>query len=199
MNDKNADVADLLKRAQTGDPAAQRQLVQDLFPLVAKVVRAYELRSPDADDGIQEVFLRVFSGLEQYRRKVPVEHWVARIAVNTCLDRLRARKRRPCIRWTDLSEKEQRLLHDSLSEEASTVDPADALAARELVAKMLETLSPEDRVVVQMLHMEQRSVAEVASLLGLSAANVKVRAFRARGNLREFLRQLLGDAEDERP
>ncbi len=199
MNVENPDLDDLLIRAEGGDPAAQARLVQELYPLVAKVVGAYSSRSPDADDWIQEVFLRVFSGLEQYRRKVPVEHWVARIAVNTCLDQLRAGKRRPRVLWTDVSEGERRLLDESLVEQGCTVDPADALAARELVAKLLEMLSPEDRVVVQMLHVEQRSVAEVASLLGWSDTNVKVRAFRARGKLRVFLRQLMGDDDDERP
>jgi RNA polymerase sigma-70 factor (ECF subfamily) len=196
MLDRESDLANSLERARAGDSEAQRKLVEVLYPLVAKVVRAYVPRGGEAEDWIQEVFLRVFTGLAQYRGQAPVEHWVARIAVNTCLDQLRARKRRPVVLWTDLTEKERSLLSTSLATEPA-VDVAEALAARELVGKLLDGLSPEDRVVLQMLDLEERSVAEVATLLGWSKVGVKVRAFRARRKLRKRLQQLLGEASHD--
>jgi len=192
MDDRELELADCLARARSGELEAARRLVEGLFPLVAKVVRAYVPRGDEAEDWIQEVFVHVFAGLPQYAGQVPVEHWVARIAVNTCLDQLRALKRRPLVRWSDLSVWERNLLSESLVNEPA-VNADDAVAARELVGKLLDRLSPEDRVVLQTLDLEERSVAEVAALLGWSQVRVKVRAFRARRKLRKMLQELLGE------
>jgi RNA polymerase sigma-70 factor (ECF subfamily) len=72
----------------------------------------------------------------------------------------------------------------------SEVPVNDALAARELVAKLLGQLKPEDRLIVQLLDLEQRSVAEISELTGWNPSLVKVRAFRARGKLKRLFKEL---------
>jgi RNA polymerase sigma-70 factor (ECF subfamily) len=119
---------------------------------------------------------------------VPFTHWVSRIAVTTCIDQLRAQKRRPELRWADLSERESEVL-DSVTA-SQDVAPDDAVAARELVHRLLGRLNPEDRMVIQMLDLEQKSVAEISALTGWNRTLVKVRAFRARRKLQRFYREL---------
>ena len=131
----------------------------------------------------------MFTRLEQYQGSVPFPHWVSRIAVTTCIDHLRAQKRRPELRWADLSERETDVLDSAITSE-NDVAPDDALAAKELVQKLLDQLKPEDRMVIQYLDLEQKSIAEISALTGWNPTLVKVRAFRARRKLQRFYREL---------
>jgi RNA polymerase sigma-70 factor (ECF subfamily) len=132
----------------------------------------------------------MFTRIDQYQGSVPFTHWVSRIAVTTCIDQLRAQKRRPELRWADLSERETDVL-DAVITNENDVAPDDALAARELVGKLLDQLKPEDRLVIQYLDLEQKSVAEISQLTGWNQTLVKVRAFRARRKLQRFYRDLI--------
>ena len=131
----------------------------------------------------------MFSRLAQYQGAVPFTHWVSRIAVTTCIDHLRAQRRRPEFRWADLSENEAQVLDAVLTGE-NDVAANDALAARELVHKLLSQLKPEDQLVVRMLDLEQRSIAEIAAVTGWNQSLVKVRAFRARRKLQKLFQEL---------
>ena len=128
---------------------------------------------------MQTVFMKVFTHLDQYEGRVPVEHWVSRIAVNTCLSALKAEKSRPELRWADLTEEAQ-VMVESVAAADATTDETQGVAARELVQLLLSRLKPADRLVVTLLHLEEKSVAEVRERTGWSTALVKVRAFRAR-------------------
>ncbi len=190
------DVAACLDRVRRRDEAAARTLVEHLWPLVSKIVRAHLPRRLDEEDLAQEIFMKVFANLEQFRGGVPFEHWVSRVAVSTCLDRLRAQKRRPEWRWADLGEAEADVL-DAVLHDASEPHPSQGLAARELVAKLLDSLGPEDRLVINLLDLEQRSVAEIAKLTGWNATVVKVRAFRARRKMRKRLEEMEREERNE--
>jgi RNA polymerase sigma-70 factor (ECF subfamily) len=187
--DRGLDVAACLARVRRGDDEAARQLVGHLYPLVLRIARAHRPRRVAEEDLAQDIFLKVFSRLDQYRGGVPFEHWVARIAVTTCLDQLRAQKRRPELRWADLSESEAQAL-ESVTATAEEPHPAAALSAREIVRKLLDCLSPQDRLVVTMLDLEERSLAEIRKMTGWNETLIKVRAFRARRKLRKHLADL---------
>ena len=131
----------------------------------------------------------MFTRLDQYQGNVPFTHWVSRIAVTTCIDHLRAQKRRPELRWADLTERETDALDAAITAE-NDVAPDDALASRELVHKLLDQLKPEDRLVIQSLDLEQKSIAEISELTGWNPTLVKVRAFRARRKLQRLYREL---------
>src|SRR5437773_7887946 len=92
MSEDNFDVAECLDRWRKQDEEAARLLVPHLYPLVLKVVRTHLPRRVSEDDLAQKIFMKLFQRLEQYqpRQSIPFEHWVSRIAVNTCLDALRA-------------------------------------------------------------------------------------------------------------
>jgi RNA polymerase sigma-70 factor (ECF subfamily) len=188
--DETFDLVGCLVRVRQRDQIAARDLVQHLYPLVIRIVRAHLPRRETEEDMAQEVFLKMFTRLEQYQGAVPFSHWVSRIAVTTCIDHLRAQKRRPEFRWADLSETEAEVLDNMLSDDRDET-PGDALAARELVHKLLGQLKPDDRLVLTLLDLEQKSVAEVSARTGWNQTLVKVRAFRARRKLQK----LFGDLE----
>ena len=189
MADDTFDLAACLGRVRHRDQVAARELVEHLYPLVIRIVRSHLPRRVAEEDLAQEIFLKMFTRLEQYKGAVAFTHWVSRIAVTTCIDQLRAQKRRPELRWADLSEKEAEVL-DSVLTNVGDVATNDALAARELVHKLLGQLNPEDRLVLQLLDLEQRSVAETSEVTGWNRSLVKVRAFRARGKLKKLFGEL---------
>jgi RNA polymerase sigma-70 factor (ECF subfamily) len=189
MADATFDLAACLGRVRRRDQIAARELVEHLYPLVIRIVRSHLPRRVAEEDLAQEIFLKMFSRLEQYKGTVAFTHWVSRIAVTTCIDQLRAQKRRPEFRWADLSEQEAEVLDSVLTSEGD-VAANDALAARELVHKLLGQLKPEDRLVLQLLDLEQRSVAEISEITGWNQSLVKVRAFRARRKLKILFTEL---------
>ena len=189
-DDEPFDLAGCLERVRKRDQLAARELVEHLHPLVIRIVRSHLPRRVLEEDLAQDVFLKMFTRIDQYKGEVPFTHWVSRIAVTTCIDQLRAQKRRPELRWADLSERETDVL-DAVITNENDVAPDDALAARELVGKLLDQLKPEDRLVIQYLDLEQKCVAEISQLTGWNQTLVKVRAFRARRKLQRFYRDLI--------
>ncbi|HTT55484.1 MAG TPA: sigma-70 family RNA polymerase sigma factor [Opitutaceae bacterium] len=189
MADENFDLAACLQRVRARDQLAARDLVEHLYPLVIRIVRSHLPRRVAEEDLAQDIFLKMFTRLEQYKGAVAFTHWVSRIAVTTCIDQLRAQKRRPEFRWADLSEKEADVLDSVLTSEGE-VAVNDSLAARELVYKLLGQLKPEDRLVLQLLDLEQHSVAEISARTGWNPSLVKVRAFRARAKLKKLFEEL---------
>lgn len=179
------DLTELVARVRDdGCQDAARGLVEALFPMVLRIVRSHLPVRSSEEDLTQEVFMKMFARIEQWRGQMPFAHWVSRVAVTTCLDALRWHKRRPELRWADLSETEAEVLDNVLHDENET-SSGDAVGARELARKLLETLKPADRLVLTMMDMEGRSVADVQATTGWSATLVKVRAFRARRKLRK--------------
>ena len=179
----------LVDRARDGDDEAASELIRQLYPMVAKIVRGYRPRRAAEEDLTQMIFIKVFQNLAQYSGKVPISHWVSRIAVNTCRNQLMAEKARPELRHADLSEEQAAMLENLASDE--TLSPDRKLAARDLVEKLLAMLKPMERLVIDMLYLQERSVAEVQKITGWTAPTIKVRAFRARQKLRKQIGGLL--------
>ena len=147
----------------------------------------------EADSATQDVFLKAFQALKRDEGKEvdDAARWVTRIAVNTCLDRLRSRKwqfwrRRPS------PEDEQMILGMA----ASTAPEAeDRYFAGEIGARLnaaLEKLSPRQRAVFALRHFEDMSLEEIGTILGLDVGTVKAHMFRAVAKLRADLKDLYG-------
>jgi RNA polymerase sigma-70 factor (ECF subfamily) len=183
------DVAGCLTRVRQRDQIAARELVEHLYPLVIRIVRSHLPRRVPEEDLAQEIFLKMFSRLAQYQGAVPFPHWVSRIAVTTCIDHLRAQKRRPEFRMADLSETEADVLENVLTSD-NEVAANDALAARELVHKLLAQLKPDDQLVIRLLDLEQKTIAEISAQTGWNQSLIKVRAFRARRKLQKLFQEL---------
>jgi len=192
------DLPQCLEDVRQRNQCAAHALVTHLYPLVIRIVRAHLPRRTAEEDLAQEVFLKLFSRLEQYRYRhgVPFEHWVSRLAVRTCLDNLRAERRRPEQRWADLGEESVAWLNYVLLAKDAPPDASPA-AAREMLEKLLEQLPPKDRLVINLLDLEGRSVKEISQITGWSVTLVKVRAFRARRRLRSIAAALESEVLDE--
>ena len=134
--------------------------------------------------------MKIFTKLDQYSGAVPLEHWAARVTVNTCLNQIDKERVRPELRMADLSETEEEVVQ-ALASSDEEIPPSQSIASRELVAKLLDSLNPADRLVITLLHLEGKSVQEVREMTGWSISLVKVRAFRARLKLRKRLSALL--------
>ena len=187
---ESCDDAEWIARVRAGDEEAAQALIVRLHPLVLKCVRARLPRRTSEEDLVQAVFTRIFHKLHQFSGRVPLEHWVARIAVNTCLKQLEYEGCRAELRMSDLTQDES-VVVQHLAASDDDLPGGDAYASRELVHKLLSLLSPDDRLLVTLLHLEEWTVEEVHRLLGLSTATVKVRAFRARQKMRKSLRKLI--------
>lgn len=189
MLEETFDLPGCLDRVRQRDQLAARELVEHLHPMVIRIVRARLPRRVAEEDLTQEIFLKMFTRIAQYQGNVPFTHWVSRIAVTTCIDHLRAQKRRPEFRWADLSENEADVL-DAVLTSDNAVNAGDALAAHELVHKLLDQLKPDDRLVLKLLDLEQKTLAEVNALTGWNITLIKVRAFRARRKLQKLFEEL---------
>ena len=183
------DVAALVAAALRDDDEAARALVRHLYPFVAKLVRAHPPRRAAEEDLCQMIFIKMFQKLPQYSGAVPLEHWVSRIAINTCLNQIASEKARPELRRADLSE-EQAAVVDNLAATTDEIGADEQLASRDLVAHMLGALKPAERLVIELQYLQEKSVEEIRALTGWSAALVKVRAFRARQKLKGLLSRL---------
>lgn len=130
------------------------------------------------------IFIKVFNNLSKFSGQVPLEHWVSRIAVNTCLNQIASEKARPELRHADLSEDEAVVI-EQLSATSEDLNPDKRFAARELVEHLLDGLKPAERLVIDLLYLKGNSVEEVRQITGWSAPLVKVRAFRARQKMKQ--------------
>jgi RNA polymerase sigma-70 factor (ECF subfamily) len=135
------------------------------------------------------IFIKVFQRLNQFSGKVPLEHWVSRIAVNTCLSQIESEKIRPELRHADLSEEEQTVV-ENLAVSTEELAPDRQLASRQLVEHLLELLKPAERLVIDLLYLQGRSIEEIHQITGLGVAAIKVRAFRARQKMKAHLNKI---------
>ena len=170
------------------DHAAAQRLMETLYPQVIRIVRNHLPRGMDEIDLAQEVFVRFFARLDRYDPSLPLENWMSRLTMNVCLNALRSRSRRPEVNWSDLSE-EQRFVVENLTQDEFATEPPFS-DAKELLTTLLESLSAADRLVVTMLHIENRTLAEVKELTGWGVTIIKMRAYRARRKLRKALEKL---------
>jgi RNA polymerase sigma-70 factor (ECF subfamily) len=177
--------ADVAAWQRDRDEDAARRLMAALYPQVLSIIQNRLPRRMAEEDLAQEVFVRFFEKLGSYDGRAPLAHWLSRIAVNICIDALRAEKRRPELRWADLSEAEAEALSATVA--GTMAEPPDAAAANDLTTKLLGALDPKDRMIVQMIDLEGRTVREVQELTGWGESAIKIRAFRARRKLRKTI------------
>lgn len=189
MNDPGQISDELLDAARCGDEAAWRHLVDSLYPLVAGIVRNHLRREADREDVAQEVFIKIFAKLGQFAGRQPFEHWVSRIALNTCHDWLRRIAARPLVSYSDLAESEREILGRTLADDAPPPDDPPALL-HDLLDRLIAALNPREQIVIRLLDLEQHSVENVCNLTGWGASKVKVTAMRARRKLAGQMQKL---------
>jgi RNA polymerase sigma-70 factor (ECF subfamily) len=189
MADAGFDMEACLAGLRRQDEQAASDFVREIYPFVLKLVRSHLPSRSSEEDLCQVVFIKILSNIGQYSGSVPIEHWVSRIAINTCLNALKAESVRPELRWSDLSVDQAALL-DALATNPNELDPSDGAASRDLVETLLDSLNPRDRLLITMLHLEGYSMNDIKQATGWNIATIKVRAFRARQKLKRIFQEL---------
>jgi len=180
--------ADYIAAVLKGDPASFEPLVEKYSPRLFAMARRYARRDDEVSDMVQEIWIKAYQRLSSFRGEAPFEHWLMRLAVRTCYDFLRGHQRNRESSFAELTEDESDWLDRFASAPESTSEHADA--ARQLVNRLLEGLSPDARLVITLLEIEDRTVKEISELTGWSQTLVKVRAFRARAQMKRLVAKL---------
>ena len=183
--------AELIAAAVKGDVASFEPLVQKYSPRVFATARRYARLEREVEDIAQEIWIKAFQKLDSFRGEAPFEHWLMRLAVRTCYDFLRAHQRNRESAFSELSEPEDDWLERFAAEPDTASEHADA--AKLFVERVLAQMSPAGRLIITLLEIEDRSVKEIAQLTGWSVPLVKVRAFRARAEMRKILGYITQD------
>lgn len=143
----------------------------------------------DADEAVQDAFLKVFTHIESFREDLPFEVWFTRILINGCLDRQKARRRR--MRWLTPaldSEQGERAWTDATSETAPSPEESVLLKERRRrIAGAVGRLPDRQRTIFLLCHYEGCSSKEASAITGLNESTVRVHLFRAVRKLRTLL------------
>lgn len=175
--------------------SGQRDEARDKFGALVALLQRRAVRiafqylrdAADADEAVQDAFVKVFLHIDQYRSDLPFDVWFTRILVNAALDRLKARGRQQ--RWISHSTDEDN------GRPVEQVAAGDASHERRLLAKerwqqvttAVAALPDRQRLVFTLCHLDERTPAEISAATGMSQATVRVHLFRALRKLRGVL------------
>ncbi|WP_034642235.1 RNA polymerase sigma factor [Desulfovibrio inopinatus] len=189
MPPKQIDEATLVQSAQNGDAAAFTELVKSNQQHVAAVCAGH-VPFDKVEEVAQEAFVRAYQSLNRFRGDAPFRNWLSVLAVRSCHDYWRKSYRNKEHPASTLGSDDEHFLERIADTGPTLEEEAEKRQAIRLLHYALDGLSPTDRMVVTLTHLEEYTVAETAKILDLSVANVKVRAFRARKKLRKLLAEL---------
>jgi len=182
----------LVAAIAAGDETAFEQLFERHRRHVARVAGRFFAQREQIEEIIQDSFTKAYFALPTYHgtHAASFKAWLTQISVNSCYDQLRRARRRP-EQTLDISDNEGHQFATQLRAVDAGSDVERTVMSRDLAAKLLARLSPDDRMVLTLLDVQGFSVAEIAEMTNWSVSKVKVRAHRARGHLRKVLRRLV--------
>jgi RNA polymerase sigma-70 factor, ECF subfamily len=183
--------AECIAATRNGDAASFEPLITKYSPRVFATARRYARRESEVEDIVQEIWLKAYQKLGSFRGDAPFEHWLMRLAVRTCYDFLRAHQRNRETTFSELTDAETDWLDRFVQNPDSAPENADA--ARQLIERVMTELSPPARLIITLLEIEDRSIKEISQITGWSLPLVKVRAFRARAEMKKILSRLARD------
>jgi RNA polymerase sigma-70 factor (ECF subfamily) len=187
-----ADLA-LVGRALDRDETAIRAIMKSNNRRLYRIARGILRNDSEAEDVVQETYVRAFTHLESFRGDSSLATWLTRIAMNEAMGRLR--RERPSVDWTTLppGTLEAQIIQFPLS--GSAENPEKAMAQREIqhvVENAIDQLPEAFRIVFITRVIEGMSVEETAEILGLKPETVKTRLHRARALLRDNVERKIG-------
>lgn len=186
---------DLVRRALLRDEAAVRALTTRYNRRLFRVARGILRNDAEAEDVVQETYVRAFTGLDMFRGDAAFGTWITRIAMNEALGRLR--KRKPSVDWESYGENRTQAQIIDFPVSAVSIDPEKTMAQGEIrvvLEKAIDQLPDAFRIVFVARIIEGMTVEETADLFSLKPETVKTRLHRARALLREELESQLGPA-----
>jgi RNA polymerase sigma-70 factor (ECF subfamily) len=194
--------AELIARAGRGDQLAFRNIMERHNQRLYRVARAVLRDEAEAEDAVQEAYLRAFSGLRDFRGDASIATWLTRITLNECLGR--KRKQRPTVGLEALQSTEasgaQIIRFPCMNSNSDPERSAAHMEIRKLLESSIDLLPEAFRIVFVMREVEELSIEETAAALGIRPQTVKTRLHRARLMLRAALQdQLASSLKDTFP
>ena len=190
VDHKNGEEAALVRRVQARDEMAFREIVDRYQAKVFSIIYGILRNHNDAEDIAQQVFSKVYFSIRNFDFRSSLLTWIYKITVNECYDYLRKKRVRKLVYESDFSEE------DATRMEASdpAIDPSTPmdrkLAQQDLVNKLLEKVSAEDRSLILLKEVEGHSVEELSQMTGMNENTIKVKLFRARQKLLKAAQRL---------
>lgn len=166
-----------IQRIQAGDTACFACLLdkysRPVHSLILKVVRNRE----DAEELAQDVFMKVFKHLSSFKGECSFSTWIYRIAYNTAISETRKK------RHEFLAIEESVINNVSEQEVAEALDRTDSSDQIQMLDAALAQLPPDERAIILLFYMKEKTIDEVATITGLTASNIKVKLYRIRKKL----------------
>lgn len=183
---------EIIDRVKGGDVDAFEVLVHRHTPMIHAIVTRHGPRD-GADELVQDTFVEAYRSLGSFSHRAPFSHWLSRIALRCCYRFWRSHRANLEIPLSSLSDSAESWMDHALAARSREVFESEAARseASEVLEYALARLSPKDRMVLSLVHLEGYSVQEAAEMLGWTALSVKVRAHRSRAKLRGIILDLL--------
>src|SRR5947208_10813511 len=185
--------AELVRRARERDEPAIRAIMQSNNRRLYRLARGILRNDSEAEDVVQETYVRAFTHLAEFRGESSLATWLARIAMNEALGRLR--RERPGVEWTTLPPGTLEAQIIQFPNSGGSEDPEKTMAQREIrhvVEHSIDELPEAFRIVFITRVIEGMNVEETAELLDLKPETVKTRLHRARAMLKENVEKKIG-------
>lgn len=191
VNANGSEEAALVRRVQAGDETAFREIVERYQSKVFSIIYGILRNRNDAEDIAQQVFAKIYFSIGSFDFRSSLLTWIYKITVNECYDYLRKKRVRKLVYESDFTE-EDALRMMNTEQPVDQVRAVDTvLAQRDLVMKLLERISEEERTLILLKEVEGHSVEELAQMTGLNQNTIKVKLFRARQKLLRAAGRLL--------
>ena len=180
---------EFIRAALNGNQKAYDRLMQRYKGRVYKIVYSLVSSRQEAEDLVQEAFIRAFGALDRFNFEFPFSTWLYKIATNNCIDHLRKKKLKVYSLY-------RRSRHDDSGEDQMEIPDLSFFPDRKLlqnekkkiIFKALEELPEKYKEVILLRHMDEQTYEEISQKLNIPIGTVKVRIFRAREMLNKFLR-----------
>lgn len=176
-----------------GDREQFTLLIRQYNRRLYRLARATLRDDAEAEDALQDAYLSAYHAMREFRGDAALSTWLSRLVLNECLGRIRRGNRRSRVVPLVSSSEEMGLVAEEPSRRPERIVARAQI--RELLEHKLDALPEAFRVVFVLRSVEELSVEETAAVLGIPAATVRSRYFRARGLLREALAQEIDLAE----
>jgi RNA polymerase sigma factor (sigma-70 family) len=167
----------IIRRVLEGNKDSYAEIITRYHGKVSSVIRKMLGNTPDAPDIMQEIFIKTYYHLSEYKMNYDFSAWLYRIASNHCLDELRKRKR--ALQTTDAE-----------IEPADRYTPEDALLGKEeqlLLRQRMLSVEEKYRVILEMRYLQSLSCEEISQQLSIPSSTVRTRLSRGRDKLREAI------------
>jgi len=192
IKNKMAEDFELLDKIKKGDLQAFEEIVKKYKMNVFNTIYSVMGNIQDADDIMQDVFIKVYNTIGKFKGQSSFSTWLYRITVNKCIDELRKRKNKFLSYESELSDEEIFKLKNVISDEA--IDIIDELRKKEIeeiLRKTIDLLPEKFRIVLTLREIDNLSYKEISDVMNVSVNRVKILLFRARQKLKEKLKNVL--------